>query len=166
MNVQKRFKSFLLPGLTGRYLARVAAVALLAWSFFSFVCIPIHIEGGSMEPGYGDGGWNFIWRPAYLFSGPERGDVVAVRFSGRSVMLLKRVVALEGEEVEFRRGELFVDGSRVEEPYLSYRGSWDLSPRKVEKGNIYLVGDNRAMSMKNHTFGQTSIDRIVGVPIF
>jgi len=47
MNVQKRFKSFLLPGLTGRYLARVAAVALLAWSFFSFVCIPIHIEGGT-----------------------------------------------------------------------------------------------------------------------
>jgi len=61
-----------------------------------------------MEPTYHDGGVNFCWRLRYLSSEPKKRDVVAVRFAGNKVMLLKRVIALEGEQVEFRNGKLFV----------------------------------------------------------
>ena len=81
-------------------------------------------------------------------------------------MLLKRVVALEGEEVEFRKGRLFLNGKEIDEPYLKYRGNWELPPRRVEKGNVYVIGDNRGVPMKNHTFGQTPINRILGMPLF
>jgi signal peptidase I len=119
-----------------------------------------------MEPAYGNGRVNFIWRPGYTFSGPKRYNVVAVRLAGPKVMLLKRVVALEGEWVEFREGKLFIDGKKVEEPYVRYPGNWNLPPRQVDKDNVYVVGDNRSMPIESHYFGQTSIRRIVGVPLW
>ncbi len=106
-----------------------------------------------MEPNYGNGGFNFCWRLSTLFSKPERFDVVAVRLAGSRVMLLKRVVALEGERIEFRDGRLLIDGKEMDEPHVRYRFHWNLPPRQVEKGNVYVVGDNRNMPMETHHFG-------------
>jgi len=92
--------------------------------------------------------------------------VVAVRFAGSKVMLLKRVVALEGERVEFRNGKLFVDEKEMDEPYVRYPCHWNLPSRQVEKDHVYVVGDNRNMPMENHLFGQASMKRIVGVPLW
>jgi len=85
-----------------------------------------------------------------------------VRFAGRKVMLLKRVVAQENENIEFRDGKLFVNGKEIEEPHVRYPCHWNLSPRRVEKDSVYLVGDNRNMPIENHIFGQTLKNRIMG----
>ena len=53
-----------------------------------------------MEPTYMNGEYNFCYRLRYIFSQPERHDVVIIRLAGEKIMLLKRVVALEGEIVE------------------------------------------------------------------
>jgi signal peptidase I len=119
-----------------------------------------------MEPRYHDGEFNFCWRLRYAFSQPGRGDVVVVRLAGKKVMLLKRAVALAGDEVEFREGRLFVNGRQVEEPYVRYPCDWELPPRRVEVGHVYLIGDNRSMPMEQHQFGQTSVNRIVGAPLW
>lgn len=148
--------------MSNLYIVRMTLVALSAYLFFSYICIPITIRGISMEPSYPDGGVNLIWR----FSAPERFDVVGVRLAGEKVMLLKRIVALEGETVEFRGGILFLNGKPVDEPYIKYPCDWTLAPRIVEKGNVYVVGDNRDMPIRNHVFGQTSKKRIVGVPLW
>lgn len=115
-----------------------------------------------MEPTYRNGSFNFYWRVAYLFSEPKQYDVVLVRFAGRKVMLLKRVVALEGEQVEFRDGKLFVDGKEIDEPYVKYPCNWNLPPRQVEKGYVYVVGDNRNVPIESHQFGQAPLKRIQG----
>ena len=81
-------------------------------------------------------------------------------------MLLKRVVAIEGEQVEFREGRLLVGGKELEEPYVRYPCRWNLSPRRVEKDCVYVVGDNRNMPIENHHFGQTLKSRIIGVPLW
>lgn len=81
-------------------------------------------------------------------------------------MLLKRVVAMEGETVEFRDGKLFVDGKEIDEPYVRYPCNWNLPPRQVEKDSVYVVGDNRSMPLENHVFGQAPIRRIVGGPVW
>jgi signal peptidase I len=82
------------------------------------------------------------------------------------VILLKRVVAVAGESVEFREGRLFVDGRGVDEPYVQGPCDWKLPPRRVEKGQIYVVGDNRSMPIEGHDFGQTSLRRVVGTPLW
>ncbi len=81
-------------------------------------------------------------------------------------MLLKRVVALEGQRVEFRNGKLFLNGLKVDEPYVRYPCNWNLPPRQVREGYVYVVGDNRNMPMTNQSFGQALSKRIIGAPLW
>lgn len=164
--MRESIRQFFFPSLTLRFLVRVCLVALSAYFFFGHICIPFVIKGSSMEPTYHDHGFNFCWKPSYLFSGPRRSDVVTVRFAGERVMLLKRVVALEGEQVEFREGLLFVNSKEILEPYVQSPCKWNLPPRQVEKGCVYVVGDNRNMPIENHFFGQAELKRIVGRPLW
>lgn len=159
-------RRFFFPTFTPAYLLRVSILAISAYIFFGFISIPLAVRGKSMEPTYPDGGFNFCWSLKYSFRGLERHDVVFIRLAGPRVMLLKRVVALEGEEVEFRKGRLLVDGREISEPYLRDRGDWDLPPRRVEKGNIYVVGDNRRVPITEHYFGQTPVGRVAGGPLW
>lgn len=166
MVIRHKIRQFFLPSITPKFLIRISLVALLAYLFFGHLCIPFAIRGISMEPTYHHGGFNFCWRVPYLFSEPKRHDVVAVRFAGSKVMLLKRVVALEDEQVEFRDGKLYVDGKEMDEPYVRFPCDWNLSPRRVEKDCVYVIGDNRNMSIESHHFGQASKSRLMGVPLW
>ena len=162
-----RLKAFLFPEINLKFLIRTALVAAIAFVCFTWVLIPFRIYGHSMAPTYRDGDFNFCNRLYYLFSSPSRYDVVAIRYAGTRVMLLKRILALEGETVEFRQGKLYVNGKSVPEPYITAAShDWNLEPRTVESGHVYVVGDNRQVPMMAHDFGQTSINRIVGVPLW
>jgi len=166
MAIHRRIRQFFFPSFTPAFLIRVCLVSLFAYLFFSYLCIPFTIQGTSMEPTYPNGGVDFCWRLRYLLSEPRRHDVVAVRFAGSQVMLLKRVVASEGEQVEFRDGKLFVDGLEVVESYVRFPCNWNLPSRRVEKDCVYVVGDNRSMPIENHYFGQTSKIRVMGGPLW
>ena len=166
MAVNKKIRQFLFPSLTPKFLIRASLVALSAYLFFGYICIPIRIKGASMEPTYRNGEVNFCWRLRYIRSEPERFDVVMVRFAGNRVMLLKRIVAVAGETVEFRGGQLFVDGKEINEPYVRYPCNWNLLPRRVERNCVYVVGDNRSTPIENHVFGQTSFKRVIGGPLW
>ncbi len=159
-------RKFFFPSFTLKFLLRASIVALAAYLFFGRICVPIRIQGSSMEPTYPNGGVNFCWKLGYIFSKPKRYDVVVVRLAGRKVMLLKRVVAVEGEWVEFREGKLVVGGQRIDEPYVRYPCTWNLSARLVDPGCVYVVGDNRNMPIENHYFGQTPMRRIMGFPLW
>jgi signal peptidase I len=155
-------RRFLFPSLNKRFLIRLILVALACYLIFGHLLIPLRIQGLSMDPTYRNGSFAFCLRLRYLFSQPERFDVVTVRFSGRSVMLLKRIVALPGETVEFRKGILYVNGNLIEEPYVRHRSDWELPPRTIAPGHVYVVGDNRGTPMAVHKFGEINMNRIVG----
>jgi signal peptidase I len=159
-------KKFFFPQITKRYLLRVAVVAITAFIIFKYVFIPFRIQGESMAPNYVTGSFNFCFAPRYLFSKPTPPDVVLVRMAGQEIMLLKRVVAIEGQSVEFREGNLFVDGKKVNEPYVAGKSDWNISPTIVKPGHVYVVGDNRSMPARGHTFGQTPVTRIAGEPLW
>ena len=156
---------FFLPRLTRGFFIRSSVVALLAVLIFGFVLRPCIIDGESMMPTYRSHGFTFCKRWSYWFSSPERSDVVIINYAARQ-HLLKRVVALAGDTVEFRNGELFVNGEKQHEPYLHYISNWNLKPRTVSPGCCYVVGDNRSQRMEEHIFGEVSIKRIKGKPLF
>ena len=164
---QSLLHRFLFPRLNRRYLLRLCAVAAAAYLFFGYVCIPCVIEGGSMKPTYSSFGVTFCWCPSLWFRQAQVGDIVAAKYFGRKVLLLKRVVALEGDVVEFRHGQLHVNGKLREGQWPTLGPcDWELPPRTVEPGNVYLVGDNRSMPMESHVFGQLSAKRLMGKPIW
>jgi signal peptidase I len=162
MEFSDKIRRFFFPSLNRRYLSRLIFLGLSCYLIFSYLLIPLRIQGHSMEPTYGNGSFAFCWRPHYLFSQIERFDVVTVRFTGKNVMLLKRVIALPGEVLEFRQGILYINGKQILEPYVQYRTPWDLAPRKVKPGHVYVVGDNRGTLMSRHRFGQVNMARIIG----
>jgi len=162
----KKLQKFLFPDLNQTFLVRIIIVGITAFILFKYILIPFRISGFSMVPTYKNGGFNFSFTLKYLLTPPKRFDVVTVRFSGNHVMLLKRIVALEGETIAFKKGFLIVNGQKINEPYVSKRQPWDLAPRIVKKNHVYVVGDNRNVPMERHHFGQTPINRITGVPLW
>ncbi len=115
-----------------------------------------------MEPTYRDGSFALCWRLQYLFATQKRGDVVTVRFSGKHVMLLKRIVGLPGDTVSFINGQLYINKKLFPEPYVSHTSNWQLEERTVRPDYVYVVGDNRGTPMQQHKFGQVKSKRIIG----
>ena len=130
--------------------------------FNRFVLVPIRVEGLSMMPTYHDHRINFVNRVVYHFHNPQRGDVVAIRTSGISIMYMKRIIGLPGETVAFRGGHAYIDGEILNEPYIKNRCDWELPPRRLGQDEYFLVGDNRSMPASDHTMGVAPRQRIVG----
>lgn len=155
-------REFLFPSLTKTLILRVIAVIISCYIIFGHLLIPLRIQGKSMEPTYPNGSFAFSWRLQYLFSEPQRFDVVTVRYAGRRVMLLKRVIALPGETVEFRQGKLFINEQRMREPDIEIHPEWNVPPRTIRPGHLYVVGDNRSEPPEKQRFGEVERLRIVG----
>jgi signal peptidase I len=145
-----------------RTLARIVVLVVAFFLARSYLVLPIHVRGTSMLPSYQDGGINFVNRLAYLRSEPKRGDVVAIRLAGPSVMYMKRVVGLPGDTVAFHQGHLLINDELVEESYLNPGCDWEIPPETLAPGLYYVVGDNRSMPERFHEKGKTPKQRIVG----
>ena len=161
-----RWAKVVLIGRSPRFtLVRIVVLAAVTFLVSTFVLVPIRVQGPSMLPTYQDSGINFVNRLAYLRAEPQRGDVVAIRYSGRHAMLMKRVVGLPGETVRFHHGRIFINGHKLDEPYLDpnqYECDWELPPESLESDEYYVVGDNRSMPFEYHVFGKAKRFRIMG----
>jgi len=148
-------------------LVRMGCTALICVVVFSVFVRPIRVKGISMEPTYRNGTILAVNRWSYRDSVPQRGDVVAIRFTGESVMLLKRIIALPGESVRITDGVVSINGSPLEEPYTSVNPSWNVKREITLEGHEFLViGDNRTMDQDEHEFGIVTRSRIVGRLLF
>ena len=158
-------RNFFLPRLNRWFFLRLGITVIVAVVVFKYLLVPCVISGASMEPTVDSNGFTFCWRGKYWFSEPQKGDVVIIRYSGKTYYL-KRIVALPGEVVAFRRGILYVNGKPQKEPYVRFGSDWNLQPRKVKEGHYYVVGDNRSMPLEQHRFGQVAAKRVEGVPLW
>ena len=78
------------------------------------------VLGESMYPTFYDNDILILNKLKYRFSDIERGDVVALRFEDTNY-LIKRVIGLPGETVEFKDNQLYINGVEVEEDYSDSR---------------------------------------------
>ncbi|HLP75766.1 MAG TPA: signal peptidase I, partial [Candidatus Paceibacterota bacterium] len=145
-------------------LVRIVILVLLVFAVRQFALLPIRIFGPSMMPTYQENGINMVNRLAYLRAEPQRGDVVAIRYAGEHRLLMKRILALPGETIEFRNGKVLINGEILPEPYLAkgYPSDWTIPLQTVKPDHYYVVGDNRTMPEELHVKGQAERRRIVG----
>lgn len=147
-----------------RTLIRIGVIVVTFILLRAFVVVPIRVTGPSMLPTYKGGTVNFVNRLAYLRHEPQRGDVVAIRLAGESVMFMKRVIGLPGETIDFANGRLRINGRFLDESYVKFKCNWDFVPDRSRLGDdeYYVVGDNRSMPHADHTQGAAKRERIVG----
>lgn len=161
-----RFPGWLRAVVIGRRpkwtVVRVVVLVLLVLAVRTWALLPIRVHGPSMLPTYSQDGINFVNRLSYRKTAPQRGDVVAIRLAGVSIMYMKRIVGLPGETIAFDHGHLLVNGAIMNEPYVKYPCDWQRDPVTLESDEYFVVGDNRSMPEEYHYFGRTKRDHIVG----
>ena len=105
----------------------------------------------SMEPSFYDGQRLVVNKAVYIFGEPERGDVVVFRApNGRQEDFIKRVIALPGDTVEVKNRAVYVNGVKLDEPYIKSPPSYTLAELEVPKDNYFVLGDNRDHSNDSH----------------
>ena len=151
----------------------VVSALVLAILIKSFLIQAFFIPSISMEPTLRPGDRIIVCRICQVFGDVTHGDVVVfsdpdpapheergivggfLEWLGEGIGVarpedddfIKRVVALEGDTWEMRRGVLFVNGTRVREPYVAVeRDSRDFGPETVPDGMLFVLGDNRLHS--------------------
>jgi signal peptidase I len=150
-----------------------AALLLRTW-----VVQPYYIPSASMEPTlHGCSNCNddhvLVDKVSYRAHGVRVGDIVVFsRPKGVQVpdkVLIKRVIALAGDRISATRGQIFVNGLAIEEPYLNkdhscYARSPDenFKARTVPDKDVFVMGDNRCNSTDSRDFGAIPTSSIVG----
>ena len=99
---------------------------------------------------------------------PRRGRIVIIDTPGESGprWQVKRVVGLPGERLAFEDGLLFINGTRLVEPYLGglpAHPGLDSMSFDVEDNRYFILGDSRAHSDDSRSFGAIEAKRIAGI---
>lgn len=104
---------------------------------------------------------------SYTFGDVSRGDVIVfskpASVSSPYDELIKRVVAISGDTVEGRNNAVFVNDVQIDETYLSPdEPVYDFGPIVVQPGDLFVMGDNRDVSLDSRSFGPINEDTVVG----
>jgi signal peptidase I len=149
-----------------RTFLRAATLVLAAIVVFRWVLIPVRGAGISMTPTIADGELVLVNRLAYRLRSPRRADIVAVRLAGRSIVYVKRVIALPGERLRIEAGIVHVNDRPLDEPYVQRRWPWSYDTVDLGPGEYFVVGDNRGMPMDLHELGRVREERLIGVVVY
>lgn len=141
----------------------IAVVVLGAALLRLFVVQPYIIPSSSMEPAMVPGDRILVNRLAYQYWAPARGDIVVFAYpKDPSRTFIKRVIAVEGETVELKDNQVFINGQLVNEPYLKPGDYPPFEPETIPKENVFVLGDNRSQSEDSREWGVLPKNYLLG----
>lgn len=80
--------------------------------------------------------------------------------------LIKRIVAIEGDEVKVRNGKLLVNNVKQDEPFTAEDAAYEFGPVLVPPGKVLVLGDNRNHSLDGHIWGFLPKENVIGRAVF
>lgn len=163
----------------------ISAIVILL--FVNFIAHPVTILGHSMDPTLADGEYGFTSVISPTISGVQRGDIVVVNMDdedGNTSRWVKRIIALPGETIECKNGDVIVNGVVLDESeYLSpeyisealalYKSTYgtdygpftaDFDAVTLGDDEYFVMGDNRIVSKdsRDPEVGPITSDQIFG----
>ena len=151
------------------WVVELAAVILLSYVIVAFGLVRISMIGESMSPTLADGNSIIVNKMVYRFSSPKRFDVVVFKQNGseHSYYNIKRVIALPGETVQIKDGEIYINGEKLEEEYdfdAISNGGLANEAITLDSKEYFVLGDNRNASEDSRyaNIGLIIKDDIVG----
>ncbi len=161
-------------------------IALLAALFIrTFIVQAFKIPSGSMIPTLQIGDHILVNKLVYgirvpfwgnymvRYGKPHKGDVVVFVYpKDRSKDFIKRVIGVEGDQVEIRRKKVYINGKPVEDLYAHFEDGEILlgpfhsrdnyGPKTVPENNIFVLGDNRDRSHDSRFWGFVNFKDVKG----
>ena len=168
----------------GEWLLTIGIAGAFVLVFEAEVAKPYRIPSPSMEPALncarpapeclGRFGDRVIAdRLSYRFGDPKRGQIVVFKAPARASMcgsgdggstFVKRLIGLPGDTVSERDGYVYIDGKRLDEPYVAAENRDHLTqpwPR-VPPNEYFFMGDDRAFSCDSRTWGPVPRRNLIG----
>lgn len=144
----KKFLKDLIP-----YIIIIVVVILIR----SFIITPVRVTGASMSPTLKDGEIMLLYKLAKI----GRNDIVVIDTDFSDGYIIKRVIALPGETIEYTNGTLFINGKKQKDDFGS--GVTEDIPKTTLKDDEYFVmGDNREWSKDSRIIGPIKEEEIKG----
>ena len=164
------------------WVVTLAVAGLFVLVFEVEIAQPFRVPTSSMEPtlhcakpGSGcTGSLNdrvLVAKVVYRFSDPRRGEIAVFHAPAAARVAcseggtyLKRVIGLPGDQVSERTGTFYVDGKKLDEPYLSFyeRDSVTRTWPRLGKKQYFVMGDNRIGSCDSRTWGPVPRSAFIG----
>lgn len=144
-------------------IVKTVVLAVVIFGLVSWLTVRVRVEKISMMPTLKEGELALVYKMAYEWGKPKRGDIVIFphNTSFTKEDYVKRVIGLPGDSVEIKAGELYINGAKINEPYVAepmrYEGTWQVPPN-----NLFVLGDNRNHSLDSHDWGYVPLDIVVG----
>lgn len=143
------------------YVVIVLVVVLIR----TFIITPVRVNGKSMEGTLHDGDLLLLEKYDNDY---ERFDIIVAKYNNEK--LVKRVIGLPGDTVEYRNNILYINGEKVDESFTDEKTE-DFSLKqlgydKIPEGYYFIVGDNRDDSLDSRYIGLFKKDSIEGKVVF
>lgn len=149
-----------------REIVETILMAVVLYVAIDFCIGRFRVENISMETTFTEGELVMVNKLNYKFSEPQRGDVVIFHSpvdEGKDY--IKRMIGLPGDHIRVHDGTLFINGEKIEEPWLhetiEYNGDWD-----VGENEYFVLGDNRNHSSDSHVWGGVPRKNLIGNAFF
>ena len=146
------------------WLKILLVAAVIAFVVNTFIIANSRVPSGSMENTIMTGDRVIGFRLSYLFSDPERGDVVIFHWpddpSGKTYFV-KRVIGLPGDTVQIVEGKVYINGNEepLDEPYLMEEMYGSFGPYQVPEDSYFMLGDNRNSSRDSRAWENKFVER-------
>lgn len=149
----------------------IAISVVLAVVLIVFIYQPVKVEGTSMMPGLTDQERIFINKYTYKLGAGSiaRQDLVVFHFPlDPSQSYIKRIIGLPGDYVEIRDGTVYVNGNKLEEPYVpdDYRDHMSMEKKVVPVDHYFVLGDHRSSSNDSRAGWVVERREIYGKAVF
>ncbi len=128
------------------------------------IAAPFQVVGDSMKDTLYDGEYIVVSKLEYLLGSPQKGDIVVFHPPhNEEEFYIKRVLGVPGDMVELKAGDVWVNGTQLEEDYLSNGLKTCLIARQkscstddksytVPEGKYFVLGDNRDHSSDSRSW--------------
>jgi len=144
-------------------LESVIIAIILALIIRAFIVEAFYIPSESMTPTLQVGDRILVNKFLYRFRDVQRKDLIVFKYPVDPQRdFIKRVIGLGGDEVEIISGDVFINGSPIEEDYLGGNAHGYYGPEKVPEDHYFVLGDNRNNSEDSRYWGFVPEDNIVG----
>jgi|SRR6185312_1382771 len=144
---------------------------VLAIVLIVFIYQPVKVEGTSMMPGLTNNERIFINKYTYKLGAGSiaRDDLVVFHYpNDPSQSYIKRVIGLPGDTIQIIEGTVYVNGKKLDEPYVprEYRDSVSMKKELVPPDDYFVLGDHRSSSNDSRVWGFVDRREIYGKAVF
>lgn len=152
------------------WIIHIAIAVLIGFLIVTFVAQPTLVHDISMQPTLVEGDYLVVEKLGPRLGELHRGDIIVFDVPEERRLLIKRLIALEGDKLEIRGGKVFVNGEESKVVDLKGVETWPDNPKynniTVPAGFVYAMGDNRPNSNDSRMFGPIEAKRVTGRAIF